>query len=75
MYPWTVFFHPKYRSVTWILIFNIFLFGMNGSFSYKAVLKLLVNLIKDNNQNDNFEIVILAGVLELIKYIAMQGVS
>jgi hypothetical protein len=48
---------------------------MNGSFSYKAVLKLLVNLIKDNNQNDNFEIVILAGVLELIKYIAMQGVS
>ena len=45
MYPWTPLFHPKYRAVTWILIINTFLIGMNGSFTYRAGLKIVLKYI------------------------------
>jgi hypothetical protein len=41
MYPWTVITHPKYSSVTKLLIINVILVGMNGSLLFQASKELI----------------------------------
>ena len=71
MYPWTPLFHPKYRAVTWILIINIFLVGMNGNFTYKTGVKLVIKYFNSDNTQDIGGIIKLAATLESIKFIGI----
>lgn len=67
----TVLFHSKYKTVTWILIINIVLVGMNGYFTYRAALKATGNYIKENGG----VVVFAAVILEFIKLLGISAYS
>lgn len=75
MKPWTVLTHPKYKTVTMILIINIFLIGMNGNFSSIAAYKVILKSITINKNTDTLNILIFAAILEIIKIIGMIKAS
>jgi hypothetical protein len=60
----SVLIHPKYRTVTWILIINMFIVGMNGNFAYTAAYKFA-------QENSTYLVAYgtfgFAGLLELLK--------
>ena len=65
-----VLIHPKYRTVTWILIINMFLVGMNG-LAFTAALKYIT---EPNNYTSN-EYLAAALMVESLKFLLTAHLS